>query len=113
MENMLNKEIKEKVEEIVNIIKNSSEYQEYLILEEKMKSHSKIPGLIEEIKKNQKELVRLRAEEKDIRKKEEILDNLEKELLKIPLYNDFINAQQKLNETFSLMKEMLDHIFQF
>lgn len=113
MENMLNKEIKEKVEEIVETIKNSSEYQEYLILEEKMKNHSRIPGLIEEIKKNQKELVRLQSEGKEIKEKEELLNNLEKELLEIPLYNDFINTQQKLNETFLLIKETMDHIFKF
>ncbi len=112
MENMLSKEIKIKVEEIVEIIKNSSEYKEYLLLEEKMKNHSRIPKLIEEIKKSQKELVRLQTEGKNIEEKEKVLSTLEKELLEIPLYNDFIDAQKKLNEVFSLIKETMDNIFQ-
>ena len=56
MESLLNQEIREKLEEIISIIKNSKQYQEYLYLEKKMKNHSRIPKQIEKIKQLDKEV---------------------------------------------------------
>lgn len=113
MENSLNKEILDKVEEITQFIKDSSSYQNYLLLEDKMKSHPKIPKLIEEIKKLQKRAVQMESQGLEIDSIEKELSSLEEQLEEIPLYQDFIDTQKELNDSFSFIKESIEELFKF
>ncbi len=113
MENLLNSSILEKVEEIVDTVRESSQYQNYLMLEKKMQSHSKIPKLICRIKELQKKAVRLESQGHDISSVETELLDLHHQLESIPLYCDFISAQEELNEIFSRIKQSIESLFQF
>lgn len=112
MEKSLNKEILDKIDEIVEFVKDSKEYQQYLFLEQKMKEHPKIPKLISEIKKLQKKAVKASNKEEVSIIDEEIL-TIQNELEDIPLYVDFLRVQSELNVTFSIIKETIDKIFEF
>lgn len=112
MEKSLNKEILDKIDEIVEFIKDSEEYQQYLFLEQKMKNHPKIERLISEIKSLQKKAVKSTSKEETSIIDKEIL-SLQKELEDIPLYVDFLRVQEELSITFSIIKETIDKIFEF
>ncbi len=109
----MNKEILDKVEEIVKIVKDSPSYQTYLELENKMKSHPKIPKLIEEIKKLQKKAVQMVSQGLEIDSIEKELSSLQEQLEEIPLYQDFVDIQKELNDSFSFIKESIEELFIF
>lgn len=113
MEKLVNQEIPNKVQEIVNLVKSSEDYQNYLYLENKMKSHPTIPKIIEQIKKLQKEAVQKESQGLDITSIEQKLSSLEKQLKGIPLYQDFIHEQEKLNHVFIYIKDTIEQLFQF
>ena len=58
MVKQMNNEILENIEDIINTIKSSEDYKDYLYLKEKLSHHEKANTLISEIKKIQKELVK-------------------------------------------------------
>lgn len=113
MEKSFSQEIPKKVQEIVDFIKSSEEYQKYLYLENKMKSHPTIPKTIEEIKKLQKEAVQKESQGLDITSIEQRLSSLEKELKDIPLYQDFLYQQENLDYLFTYIKDAIEQLFQF
>lgn len=113
MEKSFSQEIPKKVQEIVDFIKSSEEYQKYLYLENKMKSHPIIPKTIEEIKKLQKEAVQKESQELDITSIEQRLSSLEKELKDIPLYQDSLYQQENLDHLFTYIKDTIEQLFQF
>ncbi len=107
----MNDSVIEKVEEIVSIIKNSEEYQQYLMLKEKMKKNKKATTLIEQIKKIQKELVKKEASKMDTSELETEYFHLLEMLNQIPLYVDFKHTQSNLNEIYQTIKERFDDYF--
>lgn len=113
MVNLSNQKILNKVQEIVDLVKSSEDYQNYLYLEEKMKSHPTIPKMIEEIKKLQKEIVQGESKELDITRLEQEISSLESELKEIPLYQDFLTQQEKLNRLFIYIKDTIQQFFEF
>jgi len=113
MENLFNQEISNKVQEIVNLVKSSEDYKNYIYLENKMKGHPIIPETIEKIKKLQKEAVQKESQGLDITKIEQNLSSLEKQLEEIPLYQDFLREQEKLNQLFMYIKDTIEQFFQF
>ena len=75
-----------KIEEIVNIIKNSDEYQKYIEVSFKMKNNKEIMSLIDE----------------EINKKIE-------ELEEYPIYLEYTYLQEDLNNSISLVKNSIEN----
>lgn len=111
MEKYVNSNILEKVNDIVTTIKESSEYQDYMFLFDKLSKNSKCNNLIKEIKFMQKELVKKEALGEDISDIEIKINTLESELNTIPLYTQFVLKQQELNYIYQSIKEKLDNYF--
>ncbi len=111
MEKFMNDPIIEKVEDLVSIIKNSEEYQQYMMLKEKIQKNIELTSLIENIKRIQKELVKKEANKEDINELEKEYFHLLEKLNQIPLYVDFKNTQRSLNEIYQSIKEQLDDYF--
>lgn len=111
MENFMNDNILKQVDNIVDIIQNSKEYQDYLFLSNKLKQNKKANTLIKEIKRIQKEIVRKEVLKEDTKELEEELTNLVSTLNQIPLYVEFIEIQKELNENYQMIKERLDDYF--
>lgn len=109
MEKSMNKEILEKLEEIVSYIENGKIYQDYQMLKEKLASNQKITSLIEEVKSKQKELINKEYHHENTKELEEELVLLENKLKEIPLYCDFIDRQTKLNDMFTNIKEQIEN----
>ena len=104
----MNKEIEEKVLEIVNYIKNSNSYKNYLKACELLNKNQELLTLIENIKKYQKEIVRNKEKkvelEKQINEKLAILNS-------DPIYLEYINYQDEVNNMLIIFENKINKYF--
>lgn len=110
MENILVDDILEKVDEIVDLIKCDSNYQRYQMLKDDISKNKEIMVLISDVKSLQKKLVLLEYEKKDTTDVSNTLNEIVKSLYAIPLYNEFINTQEEVNEVFQQVKFFIEKI---
>lgn len=106
----LNKEeILEKVEEIVNYIKTSDVYKNYLKTKDLINLDKELISLIDDIKKYQKEIV------KNINNKEELELKI-KENLDIlntnPTYLEYLNYQEEINNMLTIFENKINKYFE-
>ncbi len=111
MEKFVNNSILEKVNEMVNMIKNSNEYRDYMFLYEKMRKNQKISDLIEKVKILQKEIVRKESLQQSTTDLEKSYQSYLDQLNTIPLYVEFVEKQEKLNDTYQTIKREIDRYF--
>ena len=104
MVNKLNNEILNKVDEIVNFIKNSDDYQKFLLLQEKMNDNKNIINLINEVKALQKDIVHGKDKEKKLKEKMNLLDN-------DPLYREYNNTLSEINNRIAIVENTLNNYF--
>ena len=107
----MNSKILNEIDKIIKYIKNTEEYQSYIYLREKLLCNEKANNLISEIKNLQKKIVKLEQEKKDVTKEEERIKNNLAELNKIPLYVEFIEKQEFLDDMYQKIKKKLDEYF--
>jgi len=107
----MSEELENKINEMIEIIKNSNEYQDYFYLKNKLEKNQKIKDKIEEIKKLQQKLVKKEYRKEDITELEKQYQQKVKELEEIPLYFDFITIQNKLNEALKQIEERFQKYF--
>ena len=111
MVNQLSNELRESLSEIIEEIKLSKEYQDYLKIEEKMKDNKEITDLISDIKKLQQELVKKEYYKNDLTNiKEEYNSKLE-ELNSYPLYVAYLESQRKINEKLQYVRGEIQSFF--
>ena len=111
MVNQLSNELRESLSEIIEEIKLSKEYQDYLKIEEKMKDNKEITDLISDIKKLQQELVKKEYYKNDLTNiKEEYNSKLE-ELNSYPLYVTYLESQRKINEKLQYVRGEIQSFF--
>ena len=99
---MNNKEILNKIDEIINLIENSSEYQKYLSLKKDLDNDKEITLLISEIKILQKDVVHHLD-------KKELLNKKIKALESIPLYIEYQNTVASLNNTYAIIEQRINN----
>lgn len=104
MVNKLNNQVLDKVLEIVSLIKNSDDYQKYLLLKEKMNNDDKLINLINEVKSLQKEIVNGKDKESELKKKMILLNNN-------PLYREYNNTLHEINNTLAIIENTLNNYF--
>lgn len=109
MENLMKDKILTKTDEIIDIIKSSEEYQKYIEVSNKMKSHKEIMILIDEVKSLQKKLVKEQSLNKDITSIDEEINKKLEQLEGYPIYLEYIYLQEDLNESISLVKEGIEN----
>ena len=105
MVNQLNKEILEKVDELVKEIEDSPDYQKYLLLKDKISKNKELMELINKVRVLQKDYVH------HLTKKEE-LDKLVDELNSNPLYREYNNTLYEINNTYAIIESKLNKYFQ-
>ena len=103
MVNIMNKEL----DELVSYIKNTSSYKNCISIKKKMDKNEEICSLIDEIKSLQKKYVKSNYDDSI---KEE-LDKLESRLNSIPIYVEYNNNLEKVNEMIELVKDELNDYF--
>lgn len=106
MVSSLNKEVLSKVDEIINYIENSCEYKKYLLLKEKISSDREINTLLDEIRHLQKVL----ANNYSLKNKE-ALDKKNDQLKCIPLYREYLNTLDEINNIFNIIENGLNKYF--
>ena len=104
MVNKLNNLILDKVDEIVNLIKSSDDYQKYLLLQENMNKNTDLINLINEVKSLQKEIVYGKDKESELKEKMTLLDNN-------PLYREYNNTLSEINNKFAIVENTLNNYF--
>ena len=111
MEKFVNNNITSKIDEIIDFITDSKEYQDYLFLFDKLSKNDRCNSLIKQVKTLQKELVKKQSHGQNINEVEEKINELVSELNTIPLYVEFVDKQQELNEVYQGIKIRLDNYF--
>ena len=99
--------VNQAIDEIVNYIKNSSEYKNTLSIKKQMDTNDELNSLISSIKSIQKKYVR---SEYDSKYKEE-LDKLNKQLNEIPIYVIYQNNLDVINQKINYIKDTLNDYF--
>ena len=100
----MNNEILNKVDEIIAVIKNSPDYQKYLILQEKMNNNGELIDLINEVKSLQKMVVNGLEKEVVLEEKVQLLENH-------PLYREYNNTLSEINNQFAIIENTLNNYF--
>ena len=95
-----------KVDEIIEYIESSDNYQKYLLIKEKMSNDQEINTLLYEIRHLQKLLAN--NYNKNI---ENELEEKNKELNSIPLYREYLNILDELNNIFNIIENGLNNYF--
>ena len=96
----------EKLDEIINYITNSSEYKKCISLKEKMSNNSKLMDKINKVKVLQKKYIK----SNDLSIKKE-LDLLIEDLNNEPLYYNYMNNLEVVNEMISFVNDELNNYF--
>lgn len=99
--------VNNKVDELIDYIKNTSDYKMCLKLKSQMNDNKELIELINEIKKLQKKYIRSNYD--DSLKKE--LDEKNEKLLNIPLYVVYNQHLSRVNEMIDYVKDSLNEYF--
>lgn len=98
------KVILDKVDEIIDVIKSSPNYQKYLLLQEKMNNNQELISLINEVKNLQKMIVNGKNSELELKEKIHLLENN-------PLYREYNNTISEINREFAIVENTLNNYF--
>ena len=102
---MNNKEILDKVDEIIKEIEASSEYQKYLLLKEDINKNKDLVLLINEVRQLNKDYTHKLVTKKELDKKSDELNNH-------PLYREYLNTISNINNELSIIENTINKYFQ-
>lgn len=111
MEKSMNSVILAKVDNIIDSIQNSKEYQDYQFLFSKLSHNEQANQLITEVKSLQRKIVKKEVLKKSTDDLQKQLNSLLEQLNKIPLYVEFMEKQKMLNQIYQNIKQELDQYF--
>jgi len=102
MENVYNA-----LDEVIQYILNSSEYQNCISLKEQMSQNEEVTALISKIKNTQKKYIRSEYDSSILNE----LQSYQKELDEIPIYHVYNESLEKVNEMIELVKDYINDYF--
>ena len=108
MENKNKELLLKKIDELIELIKQSNDYKRYIELKDKMKSNKSIMSLISKIKKEEQSLVKKEYYKEDTFKEKEKIKELKSQLESYPIYNEYIFLQEDLNNLFQNIKAIIE-----
>ena len=97
-----------KIDEMIEIIKNSNEYQKYIEISNKMAKNEDIMHLINEVKALQKTLVKDKNLGKNIEHIEKEINDKVHLLEEYPIYLEYTYLQEDLNSAIKLIKSSIE-----
>lgn len=100
----MNKEITNKIDEIIKEIETSPVYQKYLLLQEKISNNKELTELINKVKVMQKDVIHKKKDKEE-------LDKLMDELNNHPLYREYNNTLSEINNTYGIIESSLNNYF--
>lgn len=98
------------IDDIIKEIKEHPSYKKYELLHNELKNNKEINKLVEEVKSYQKELVlaKYNNNEELVKEIDSKIGLLLTKLEDYPIYIEYVNIQEDLNNTFQLLKEQLE-----
>lgn len=113
MEKFVNSKIFKEMDNLVNLIKETKIYNNYLTLNNKLEENEHIKNLVNNIKTINKDLVQAEhfGRVNDIIMLEEKLEKITKDLNTIPLYNEYIKACLELSELIDGINSKMNRYF--
>ena len=102
------KQLNKELEDVIEYIKSSDSYKKCLELKTKMNSNHELVKIVEEVKNLQKKYVRSNYQDIDVKIK---LDELNDKLYAIPLYVDYMNNLEDVNNMINLVRDSLNDYF--
>ena len=108
MVNCVNKEILDKVSEIIDFIKESKEYQNYIKAKELLSEDKELTSLIAKIKKYQKDIVNKKGNKEELETRIATCLNI---LNDSPLYNEYCNYQEEINNLLTIFENKINKYF--
>ena len=100
----MNNEILDKVDEIINKIETSELYKKYIDLQKKIENNKEIMLLINEVRVLQKDIVHHLDKKNELEMKQQELNNN-------PLYREYINTIDEINNTYNIIENSLNNYF--
>lgn len=110
MENISNREILEKVDELIDLIKKSPMYLQYQKLKDALERNNEINLLINEIKLLQQQIVKLEYNNMPVEKEKALLEEKINLLDAYPLYHEFITRQEELDDCLQQIKFIVERV---
>ncbi len=110
MENMRDKDILDKIDEIIDLIKKDVMYKKYLTLKSEMEKSSEIMSKINEVKNLQKKIVKMKYNHEDTIIYDDKLNSILKDLDENVIYHEFINIQEEIDEVLQQIRFVIQNI---
>lgn len=108
MEKLMNNDLNVLLDNIIKVVKESKEYKNCLLLKAKMNDNEELLALIDEVKKKQKQYVKSSFQDDSLKKE---LENLEEELNRVPLYLEYNQNLEVVNQMINRVNEELNDYF--
>lgn len=108
MENKNKEELLKKLDELIELIKNSPNYKRYIELKEIMSKNKEIMSLIKDIKKLEQTIIKKEHNNLDTKEEEYKLKLLKEELNSYPIYLEYSYIQEDLNNDFQNIKKIIE-----
>lgn len=100
----MNNEVLDKVDDIIKTIENSEIYQRYLKIKKLLEKDKEIMELINRVKVLQKDVVHKKATKDEL---DECLSTLKSK----PLYLEYCNTLDEINDTFNIIESSINKYF--
>lgn len=111
MENKNKKLILDKIDELVELIKNTDDYKRYSFLKEEMLKNVELMKLIGEIKKIEQVIIKKEYYNEEVISLKSTLDSKKKELLEYPSYQEYLYLQEDINNQLQNIRSILENSF--
>ena len=108
MENKNKEEVLKKLDELIDLIKNTPNYKRYDELKKSLEKNDEVMSLINDIKKQQKDIINKEYKKIDTKNNEKELSRLKEELNKYPNYLEYTYLQEDLNNDFQYIKKIIE-----
>lgn len=100
----MNKEVNDKIDEIINEIETSDIFKKYLLLKDKISNNKELMELINKVRIMQKDYLHKKVSK-------EKLDIMVNELNNHPLYREYNNTLYEINNTYGIIESNLNNYF--
>ena len=106
---MEKQKILNKIDELIDILKSSEDYQRYIYLSNEMKKNNTIMSIINDIKKLEQKRVNLDYKKEDTKEIDLEIESKKKELNEYPIYVEYNYLKVDLDNTFQSIKSILEN----
>ena len=106
---MEKQKILNKVDELIELLKSSEDYQRYIYLSNEMKKNNTLMSIINEIKKLEQKRVNLDYKKEDTKEIDIEIESKKNELNEYPIYVEYNYLKEDLDNAFQSIKSILEN----